>query len=134
MGEAALSYDFYNDPFVSLFMPDVVLPSQFQDIGRRGLRGGERKLMAAMLSDGIDAYLEYCTSDKTDELSADVCEWVHKRDSTYIFSFDVVCESLGIDPEYCRLGLARYLAAYNNKRAGIVCENAWKRIRRPRRK
>lgn len=136
MSEAAISYQFQTDPFLSLIEPDTILPSQFLDINRAGLRGGERKLMAAILSDGIEAYLHYCTSENPENLASDICEWVHKRDTAYVFSFDVVCSSLGIDPEYLRLGLARYLAAYRQKqKEGLAASGGvWKRIRRPRRK
>ena len=51
--EQATSSDIYE----TFFEPDVMLPSQFHDADQDGLLGGERRLMAAILSDGIEAYL-----------------------------------------------------------------------------
>lgn len=133
MGHAAFAYETYAGDYSSIVEPDIILPSELLGLNKCQLRGGERKLMAAILSDGVEAYLTYCTSENPDKNLADICEWVHRRNSSYVFSFDMVCDSLGIDPEYLRLGLARYLADYNRKKSlGTAPKQAWKRIRRPR--
>ncbi len=56
------------------------------------------------------------------------------RVSDYIFSFDNVCGSLGINPEYLRVGLARYILKSKNKKKGVEAFPVWKRIRRPRKR
>ena len=133
------------DSYSSLFEPDVVLPSQFLASDEQGLSGGERKLMAALLSDGIEAYISQCTSAKYQVAAngvalvakrrgkIDAREWVDTKDHAYVFSFDNVCECLGIDPEYLRLGLGRYVEAINTQRkSGDGPKTVWKKIRRPR--
>ncbi len=45
------------EAIANLFEPDVLLPSQFNSCVENGIEGGERKLMAAILSDGIEAYI-----------------------------------------------------------------------------
>ena len=123
------------DSLSNLFEPDVVLPSQFLVPDENGMCGGERKLMAAILSDGIEAYIVQSTVEKLHgrRRNDDAIEWVDTRDYSYVFSFDLVCESLGIDPEYLRLGLNRYVRfAHEQRRAGISSRSAWKKIRRPR--
>ena len=129
-----------NDFMSSLFEPDVILPSQFLSSDEKGLTGGERKLMAAILSDGIEAYIAQTTSPipeqrnpSTRSRKIDAAEWVETQDFTYVFSFDNVCECLGINPEYLRLGLARYVLAIRADRIrGIASQTVWKKIRRPR--
>ena len=121
LAEAATTADVYE----TYFEPDVMLPSQFHDADQDGLIGGERRLMAAILSDGIEAYLND-KSDAVRELSrsrtgatvialknirTEAIDWVETLDDSYVFSFDNVCRSLGIEPQYLRLGLARYVAA-----------------------
>lgn len=123
------------DSLSGLFEPDVVLPSQFMIPDEKGLVGGERRLMAALLSDGIEAYIAQCTSPSCEKKSGkvDAAEWVDTIDYSYVFSFDNVCECLGINPEYLRIGLSRYIAAIRERRAqGGSARVVWKKIRRPR--
>lgn len=116
----------------SLFEPEVVLPSQFNTNELGGLSGGERKLMAAILSDGIEAFISEAMAPTRSSRSKnpDPAEWVNTKDESYIFSFDNVCNCLGIDSDYLRLGLARYVDVIRRNQIGSL--SAWKKIRRPR--
>lgn len=128
------AHSFQNGPAdstSSLFEPDVVLPSQYFNSQQAGLKGGERRLMAALLSDGIEAYILHSTSKRKGD-RIDAQEWVETRDQDYVFSFDNVCDCLGINPEYLRLGLKRYVDAA--KAQGSASKRVWKKIRRPRKK
>ncbi|MCB0333464.1 MAG: hypothetical protein KDD55_08180 [Bdellovibrionales bacterium] len=72
-------------------------------------RGPERALLSALLFDGIQAYMNYATCDDTTPSRDQYREaylWVHTTGCEYVFSFENVCEALGIHPEYLRLGLA----------------------------
>lgn len=125
---------FSADAVANLFEPDVVLPSQFNERSSRGISGGERKLMAALLSDGIEAYVAQQTANESPaRLQTEVSEWVETKDLSYVFSFDVVCECLGINPDYLRLGLMRYVESVRlAQREGRKPRRVWKKIRRPR--
>ena len=132
----SVEYD-SGDSSTNLFEPDVLLPSQFFSRGRLGVSGGERKLMAAILSDGIESYIQQATAPghiKRKSQGESAIDWVNTRDpGGYVFSFDSVCECLGIDPEYLRLGLARYVdAIYAERQSGKPMRSVWKKIRRPR--
>ncbi|MCB0324908.1 MAG: hypothetical protein KDD69_15100 [Bdellovibrionales bacterium] len=143
---------FGGDTFSNIFEPDVILPSQFLAPDERGVSGGERKLMAALLSDGIEAYIAQCAAEGFRAQTApkgrigdpshppiasrrrgkiDAREWVDTVDHTYVFSFDNVCECLGINPQYLRLGLSRYVGAMQAQSSGGA-STVWKKIRRPR--
>ncbi len=137
------SSQYANDPYGSMFEPDVLLPSQFQVADEDGVSGGERKLMAALLSDGIEAYIaqsvsslaEASSEQDTSSVRNDVSEWIETKDEDYVFSFDNVCECLGIDADYLRLGLTRYVSTVKEQRKlGSGPKRAWKKIRRPRKK
>jgi len=127
---ANYSYDSYSN----IFEPEVVLPSQFFGEVEAGLGGGERKLMAALLSDGVEAYLSQAVAIAEGRREkSDAREWVETIDKSYVFSFDNVCECLGINPDYLRLGLSRYVQSISEQRlAGDAKKVVWKRIRRPR--
>jgi hypothetical protein len=71
-------------------------------------RGPERALMSALLFDGVQAYMGYLLNTKrkgTGRLH-EAYRWVTDSSSDYVFSFNNVCESLGIDPDFLRYGLA----------------------------
>jgi len=125
-----------------VFEPDVIVPSHFTKKIGTELYGGERKLMAALLSDGIEAYISYASGlhnrrlagvDSLSESAREALEWVDIKDISYVFSFDNVCQSLGIDPDYLRVGLKKYLRSIQVAREnGTPSKQVWKRIRRPR--
>ncbi len=134
MGEfASHAVDYAADSLAGIFEPDVVLPSQFFDVGTDGLHGGERKLMAALLSDGVESYISQAVKGFRDK--DEVRDWIHTKDYSYVFSFDVVCQCLGIDADYLRSGLQRYLETAESRSVrnsdGSV-KKIWKKIRRPR--
>ena len=69
-------------------------------------QGPERALLSAILFDAVQILLK--NLDDIDQSRAPVHEalcWVRTKDSDYIFSFENVCEGLGIEPDALRLGL-----------------------------
>lgn len=116
-----------------IFQPQVMLPCQYHSDPVAGVSGGERKLMAALLSDGIEAYVNHYERygiESGKNLNRDIKAWVETRDYSYVFSFDVVCECLGINPDYLRKGLVAYIRAIDE--TGQEEGSNWKKIRRPR--
>lgn len=69
--------------------------------------GPERNLLAALLFDGIQSYVNYLLAKTEADRSRfrEAYRWVQSRESDYTFSFVRVCEALGICPEYLRLGI-----------------------------
>ena len=77
-------------------------------------QGPERGLLSAILFDAIQIIL------KDPEISSggrspvhEALSWVMTRDSDYVFSFENVCEGLGIEPDAFRLGI---INAVNTRR------------------
>jgi hypothetical protein len=138
-----MSYENYAqaqfDMVAGIFEPEAVMPEQFHASIEPGVHGGERRLMAALLSDGVEAYIAQVTKSNSSsqiEVAAqpstsDAVDWVETRDYSYVFSFDMVCQSLGIDADYLRLGLNRYIQAMSSAESA-ESGKVWKRIRRPR--
>lgn len=95
----------------SLFQPDTLLPEQYLDTFRRKLHlEPEKKLMLAVLEDAVACYQKYLlardSKGKTLFLEAEL--WVEQKSGDGVFSFDSVCEVLGLDPEYLRRGLREW--------------------------
>ena len=86
-------------------------------------RGPERGLLSALLFDGIVDFMNYAyvPTSRTQTRYKEAYHWVNTRGGDYIFSFDNVCEGLGIDPASFRYGLLSVCA----NRA-----NEWRRARR----
>lgn len=92
--------------------PDLVLPEQFFGALRRAsTQSGERRLMAAVLEEGIETFRRYAlTADPVGrELFDDARAWILARHDPSLFSFTTVCGLLEIDEGYLRSGLLRWL-------------------------
>jgi hypothetical protein len=85
-----------------------LLPDQyFSGEARMPGLDGERRLMLAVLEDAIVVYQRYALArdpEKRQECT-EAREWIASRDTSWPFSFDNICNVLGIDPEYIRCGL-----------------------------
>ena len=86
-------------------------------------RGPERGLLSAVLFDGVQNYMNYACAkgEKQKAKYSEAFTWVNRRGADYIFAFDSVCEALGVNAEFLRLGLI-------NAANSLVDE--WKRGRR----
>jgi len=77
-------------------------------------QGPERALMSAVLFDAIQLLLAGRNLRRAEEASAfrETQVWFLSQDRDYVFSFENVCEALGINPEYLRLGI---INAFKNR-------------------
>ncbi|HXG52434.1 MAG TPA: hypothetical protein VNN77_13645 [candidate division Zixibacteria bacterium] len=87
---------------------DTGLAEEYFDTLRRAqYLEPEKALLHAILKDAIDAYLK-CSSARDragKERFAEAERWIMDTSDTWIFSFQNVCELLGLDPGYIRRGL-----------------------------
>ena len=70
-------------------------------------QGPERALLGALLFDGVQSFIGYMLASTSQERSTyrEAYQWVMEQRSEYAFSFESVCEALGINPEWLRFGL-----------------------------
>lgn len=96
-----------DDPIIAPLLREQIEPM----IGGRrdgGVGGPERALMRALFQDAVLCLLgEAAPASERVRLAADAYCWVASRSREWIFSFDCVCEELGIDPDYARRHLMR---------------------------
>ena len=98
------------DSLSDVLGPDVILPQQFFDGPRRDSDfSPEKALMLAVLEDAIRCFQEYfrTTRARPRMLSRQAERWIRTRDWNWPFSFNNVCDSLGIDPDCMRDTLLR---------------------------
>ena len=99
------------DRFVNLFEPDTLLPAQyFAAFSREGGMVRERRLMLAVLQDAVECYQKYALArdPRGVELFRDASQWIESGERDWPFSYENVCEVLGLNPEYIRKGLSKW--------------------------
>ncbi|MFI5396301.1 MAG: hypothetical protein ACHQ9S_12285 [Candidatus Binatia bacterium] len=88
-----------------LIEPEILLPSQFYDRFRgRSILEGERRLMLAVLEDGIMCYQKYtnATRPRARRLFQEAENWLFDESDSGPFSFESICAFFGLDPSYFR--------------------------------
>jgi hypothetical protein len=88
--------------------PDTLLGSQYADrVRARREQEPERQLMFAVLELAVNDYLTYAGARdaRRQALFRDAEGWVDDRDARWLYSFENVCNVLGLDPDCLREGL-----------------------------
>ncbi len=91
--------------------PDVVCVFDYLCVYQgKAVETPERRLMAAVLRDGIDCYIRDCfAANRLRKRSyREAEEWFFQGNEKDVFSLENVCDVLNIDPGYVRRGLNRY--------------------------
>jgi len=97
-----LSSDTAVERFVGL---NQILPSQYYDVSGGHRLTGEQRLMLALLADAINVYQQGALSRNTRKrlLFIDAERWITaSAKCRHAFSFDTVCDALGINPGMLR--------------------------------
>ena len=79
----------------------------FQQLFTSGSRGGEERLMLAVLQDAVECFQQCALSEQPFEkkLFQEAENWILSKNSDWIFSFENICETLQLNPGYIRRGL-----------------------------
>ena len=105
---------------MKLFQPDTVLaPQFFATLRRQGpTKRGEWQLVVAVLEDAINCFQKcaLATDNQSRRLFQEAYDWVMASHGDYapfdddvpIFTFEYICEVLGLDPDYIRGGLLQW--------------------------
>jgi hypothetical protein len=100
------------DPWLNArFEPDFLVPVQFFDLTRRrAMLDGETRLVFAVLEDAVRCYVKTVNSSRRSDREQfdEVQRWFHAEAGIHSpFSFEYVCDVLGIEPTLLRgrLGL-----------------------------
>jgi hypothetical protein len=86
---------------------DILAPAQFFSHFGGTRMVPEERLMLAVLNDAIDCVQEYAgaADGKRERLFLLAMDWVSNHDSDWPFSFENICDTLRLDPNYVRRGL-----------------------------
>jgi hypothetical protein len=95
----------------SLFFPDTMAaPGYFESLSRRTALDPSKKLVLAILEDGVRCFQAYAPArgGQQKKLYAEAEQWIMEQGNDEIFSFENICEVLGLNPQYVREGLIRW--------------------------
>jgi len=103
-----------------MFEPDTLLPEQFFSLLSRKPLQGEKRLLLAMLEDAVHCFQTYLLARKPHErrLFQEAEEWIDSKDSQWFFSFENICEILGIHPGRLRDALKQWKVEQTLLQAG----------------
>ena len=104
-----------------LGLTDIILPSQyFGAMGGGGLCS-EQRLMLAVLVDAINILQGWhrLGSARKRRAFAEAAQWVNTRGTGYPFSFDSICDALGIDPAILRDRLSALTMGHGSSQPGL---------------
>jgi hypothetical protein len=92
----------------SLAQVDTLAPLELLErVKRTAYQEPERALMVAVLRDAITCLEKYgaLKSSGNKRLFDESIEWILSDDCEWLFSFNSVCEAVGVNPAYLRRGL-----------------------------
>jgi hypothetical protein len=99
-----------------LLQADASLPAQYWDtVARKDQLEPEKKLLLAVLENAIRTYRQYVFTPS--RLLREVEDWLFAEERDHPFSFETICDSLGLNVQCVRRGIcakkkpARPLAA-----------------------
>ena len=97
---------------------DPVDTGVIEKLFKKDIREGEEKLMLAVLESAVEDFQKYVLARKPrgKKLFQEAEEWFLERNSDELFSFENICDTLQLHPDYMRQGLLRWKEAKLNSR------------------
>jgi hypothetical protein len=74
---------------------------------KKNLREGEERLMLAVLENAVEYFQKYvlARNPRGKQLFQEAEDWILDKESGGLFSFESICETLGLHPDHIRKGL-----------------------------
>jgi hypothetical protein len=93
-----------SDGWISLDPADIGF---VEAVYKKTLREGEEGLMLAVLENAVEYFQKYVLARKPSgkQLFREAEEWFLDKDGEALYSFESICETLGLHPDHIRKGL-----------------------------
>jgi hypothetical protein len=90
--------------WVALDPADIGL---IESVYKKTLREGEERLMLAVLESAVEYFQKYvlARNPRGKQLFREAEEWFLDKDGEALYSFESICETLGLHPDHIRKGL-----------------------------
>jgi hypothetical protein len=82
-------------------------PIVIEQFFTNGTHGGEERLMLAVLQDAVECFQKHALAQYAWEkkLFQEAQDWILDKNTDWSFSFENICETLKLNPDYIRRGL-----------------------------
>ena len=102
--KATYDHRLVTDGWVSIDPADEAI---LEGVYKKTLREGEERLMLAVLENAVEYFQKYVLARKPSgkQLFQEAEEWFLDKDSDALYSFESICETLGLHPDPIRKGL-----------------------------
>ena len=102
--KATYDHRLVTDGWVSIDPADEAI---LEGVYKKTLREGEERLMFAVLENAVEYFQKYVLARKPSgkQLFREAEEWFLDKDSDALYSFESICETLGLHPDPIRKGL-----------------------------
>ena len=100
-----------DERIVPLFEPDILSSTLFlASHGRKTFLQPEKALMLAILDDAVNCFKDHVVAQggRGKRLFDEAAEWILASDDDGLFSFENICDVLGMNAAYLRQGLLRW--------------------------
>ena len=124
-------FDQSDETLTRMFQPDPLTPYDYLRNSRRTVHlEPEKHLMHAILEEAIKTFRLHVSTNSGPEHRRflDAQLWIMTRNDDWLFSFENICEVLGLDPDFMRSGLVHLKEQQSGPE--VVC----KTLRNPRSK
>ena len=94
-----------------LFQPDELASDEYQKTFKRTIPfEPEKRLLLAVLEDAIICFQKYFDAQdaKQRRLHEEAVSWIFDRGDNRAFSFESICDTCGLEPDYLRMGLLNW--------------------------
>jgi hypothetical protein len=93
-----------SDGWISLDPGDIGL---FEAVYKKTIREGEERLMFAVLENAVEYFQKYVLARKPSgkQLFREAEEWFLDKENEALYSFENICDTLGLHPDPIRKGL-----------------------------
>lgn len=121
------------DRLNDLFEPDILLPIQyFATLKRKRFSCGEHRLLVAIIQDAVECFQKHvhARDSKRRQLYVDAEAWISTDDDRGTFSFNNICELLGLNSDYLRQGLLDWRDKERARRRGRLVHASSVAVRR----
>ena len=111
-----------SNPINSFFEPDILTSHRYFQLFRHKAHfDPEEKLMFAVLTDAIECFQKYYgdNAQRRRRLFTEAEAWISTKEFAWPYSFENICETLNIDPNYLRMGLARWRVDHEAQKTGL---------------
>lgn len=108
----------HGDSGVALLETDALAFERYQGVFQGIPLSPEKRLILAVLDDAVQSYVAGLRprNGKEQRRFDEAQCWIMKAEPGWVFSFESICDQLGLDPDYLRSGLEKLRAEANRDR------------------